>query len=84
MKFKINDVSACGGGDHVTVQVQRLPAGRTWPIHFSKKEALSVKPEREREREKLAIERIVSAVRESGETTPAGIRTFLLNKEFEV
>lgn len=84
MKFRINDVSVCSGGDHITVGIQRLPAGRVWTVHLNKREALSVEEDRESDREQAATDRIVSAIRESGLTTPFAIRTFLMNKEFEV
>ena len=84
MNFKIISLSACGGGNHLHIRVQRVPNGRMWDVPINKKDVVDTDEIREKKKERLAVARIISAVRESGETTPAGIRTFLLNKEFDL
>lgn len=84
MKFKVNDISACDGGDHIYITVQRLPAGRVWTRMISKKAALNRLAAEETDLEERVADRLIAAARESGETTGVGIRNALLNQEFDI
>lgn len=84
MQFTTGTLTACSGGEHLSVPV--TISGVTRDLSFTKTEALEVGPEGFEELRVAIMARLRSAVLEAttGNPTPLQVRNAISNKTFEV
>ena len=80
MKFRVNIGSVCPGGGHVHGTIS-INGGPFRPFEMTREELSSPEPEEKRE---VVIQRLRSAILESGATTPAQRKAAVEAREWEV
>lgn len=82
MQFTTGTLTACSGGEHLTLPV--TIAGQQHTLNTTVAEVFGLKPEGFEEIRTAIIQRLRSAKLEAGATTNVQIRNAVSNKTFEV